>query len=282
MAIKRTVKKTVKKKSKKVAGKKFQRGTVGNFFVFGVLALLMVLGITAVGGLPSQMAPTSGQVVSIVTPTPGSAHDNLQLKWFGYVTIAPTPTPPKASLCNNRAVNTEPIILTAYFPGQGQTVGNGPNDYVKVWVNDERPPFISPGELFDLTTGVVTTPGNRTAKADDNYLYEPALYISPATAETGGTAHFPDIIKGQVNNNPSNSAFLKPQVVNGPHWDPLPAGSNGVGGPNPNGSAPNDYVAEYLWKVSNLGLTAGTYQAEFVIHDGDFDRGVGCVAITIQ
>src|SRR5712664_1408068 len=111
MAVKRTVKKTVKKKGKKISGKKFQRGTIGNFFVFGILALLMVLGITAVGGVPSQMAPTSGQVVNVITPTPGTALNNLQLKWFGYVTIAPTPTPSAGSLCNNRAINTESTIL---------------------------------------------------------------------------------------------------------------------------------------------------------------------------
>jgi hypothetical protein len=276
MAVKRTVKKTVKKTSKRISRKKLQRGSIGNFFVFGVLALLMVLGITAVGGLPSQMAPTSGQVVNIVTPTPGSAHNNLQLKWFGYVTIAPTPTPVKSSLCTNRSVNTEPIILSGYSPAPGQAVGN--TGQIKVWVNDEGAPFVAPGEKIDMTTGAVTTPGNRTAKAQDGYLYEPALYISPSTAESGGAAHFPDFIKGEFNNNPPTFRT----VVKGPKIDPLPPGSNPIGGPNPNGFAFNQYTAEYIWNVTNLGLTSGTYQAEFVIHDGDIDRGVGCVSITIQ
>jgi hypothetical protein len=278
MAAKKTVKKPMKR-SKRISGKKFQRGTVGNFFVFGVLALLMVLGITAVGGLPSQMAPTSGQVVDVVTPTPGQNYSNLQLKTFGYVTIAPTPTPPAGSLCTNRAVNTEPIILSAYYPGPGQTVGN--TGQIKVWVNDERPPFVAPGEQIDMSTGAVTTPGDRAAKAPDGYLDEPSLYISPATAESGGAPHFPDFIKGTFNNSPSQSFFSNGNIVKGPPYDPLPAGST-VGGPNPNGFAPNMYVAEYIWNVANLGLTTGTYQAEFVIHDGDIDRGVGCVSITIQ
>jgi len=42
------------------------------------------------------------------------------------------------------------------------------------------------------------------------------------------------------------------------------------------------YTAEFVWNVNTLGLAAGTYIAEFVIHDGDRDRGVGCVTIIIQ
>jgi hypothetical protein len=41
------------------------------------------------------------------------------------------------------------------------------------------------------------------------------------------------------------------------------------------------YTAEFIWDVNSLGLKPGQYLAEFVIHDGDRDRGVGCVAITI-
>jgi hypothetical protein len=275
MAVKRTVKKPLKRKSKKVSGKKLQRGTVGNFFVFGVLALLMVLGITAVGGLPSQNAPTSGQVVDVITPTPGQNYSNLQLKTFGYVTIAPTPTPAPGSLCANNSINTEPTILVAYYPGPGQTS----SDFVKVWVDDENPPFIAPGEQIDSTTGAVTLAGDRGAKANDGYYYEPALYISPATAETGGAPHFPDMIKGNVNNDPNsfNGGFLGGKGIagiNGPAPDPLPVDAQTPREP--------EHKAEYIWNVANLGQPAGTYQAEFVVHDGDRDRGVGCVSITIQ
>jgi hypothetical protein len=279
MAAKKKVKKTASK-GRKLSQKKLQKGTVGNFFVFGILALLMVLGITAVGGLPSQNAPTSGQVVNVITPTPGQNYNNLQLKSFGYVTIAPTPLPPTNSLCNNRSVNTEPGILAAYYPGTGQTVAA--NGQIKVWVNDERPPYVAPNEQINLSTGAITQPGDRTAKASDNYLYEPALYLDGATVEANGSPHFPDFIKGQFNNNPTQGGFLKPTVVTGPKYDPLPAGSAPVGGPNPNGFDPNQYTAEYLWNVSGLGLTTGSHQAEFVIHDGDFDRAVGCVSIQIQ
>lgn len=265
----------VAKSKKKIASKKkfsprkIQKGTVGNFFVFGVLALLLVLGITAVGGLPSQLAPQSGQVVQVITPTPGQDYSNLQLKTFGYVTLAPTPTPVKSSLCTNRAVNTEPEILEGYSPWPGQTTGT--TGQIKVWVNDEGAPMVAPSEQINTSTGAITTPGNRTAKAPDNYLWEPALYISPATAESGGTPHFPDFIKGQFNNNPPT--FSK--VVQGPAIDTMPAGSQ-------ISSSGNQYTAEYIWNVSTLGLTTGTYQGEFIVHDGDRDRGIGCVSIQIQ
>jgi hypothetical protein len=263
----------LKRKKKKVT-KKMQKGSIGNFFVFGVLGLLLVVGVMAIGGLPSQTGPTSGQEVEVITPTPGTAYNNLQLKTFGYVTIAPTPTPAEGSICTS-AVNSEPSIIVAYQPAAGQTVSS--TGQVIVWVNDEGAPFIAPGEEVDPTTGAVTTIGDRAAKAGDGYLFEPALYIAPATVEAGGQPHFPDFIKGQFNNT-----GLLGNVTNGPAYDPLPAGSPPVGGPNPNGFGFNQYVAEYIWNVSNLGLTTGTYQAEFLIHDGDRDRAAGCVTITIQ
>jgi hypothetical protein len=33
--------------------------------------------------------------------------------------------------------------------------------------------------------------------------------------------------------------------------------------------------------VSAMQLAPGTYMAEFVIHDGDLDRAVGCITISI-
>src|SRR6266404_3043205 len=245
MAIKSTIKRKKKLPSKKkLSAKKAQRGTVGNFFVFGVLALLMVVGITAVGGLASQNAPTSGQVVSIVTPTPGNALSNLQLKWFGYVTQAPTPTfapPAVPSLCQGRGANDEPEILVGYSPAQGQSVGAG--GQIKVWVTDEGAPIISQGEVLNPANGAITKPGNRTQKAPDGYLWEPALYISPQTAESGGTPHFPIAIRGDYNNDPSNPR------VSGTHtggMEPAPAGSQLI-----------DFVAEDVWDVNSLALAPG-------------------------
>lgn len=225
----------------------------------------MVLGITAVGGLPSQNAPTSGQVVNVITPTLGPNFSNLQLKTFGYVTVAPTPTPPASSLCNSRAVNTEPGILVGYSPGPGQSVSS--TGQIKVWVNDEGAPMVAPGEQIDSMTGQITAAGNRAAKSPDGYLWEPALYVG-VPVEQGGAAHFPDFIKGDYNNNPPSRS----RGTQGAQIDPPPQGS----------VLPEALTAEDIWNVANLGLTTGTYQAEFVIHDGDIDRGIGCVQIQIQ
>jgi hypothetical protein len=259
-----------KQKKKKSSFKKIQKGMMGSNYVIGIVALLVVAGLAVVGGgIPSSISPSSGQIVSVVTPTPGQNYSNLQLKWFGYVTLAPTPTlaPPAASsLCKSGGANDEPEILVGYFPPIGQAVGA--TGQVKVWVTDEGAPIISQGEQINPTTGQITTPGNRAQKAPDGYYWEPALYISPQTAESGGTPHFPTAIKGDYNNNP-NSPRSSGSFVSG--MDPPPAGSQLL-----------QYKAEDIWDVSSLGLGTGTYEAEFVIHDGDDNRGVGCVAIQIQ
>jgi hypothetical protein len=270
-----------KGKQKKVNAKKIQRGTVGNFFVFGVLALLIVLAITAVGGLPSDSFSNSGTLVKVVTPTQSPTYSTLQLQTFGYVTIAPTPTPaPSEGLCKEGGSNDEPWILAGYSPSLGQTVGS--TGQIKVWVNDELAPFIAPGQQVNTTTGaVVPNTGNLTAKSPDNYLWEPALYIAPNTVESGGAPHFPDFIKGTYNNNPPSSG----QGTQGATADPTPVGTvptqsqlQGRFGSSYGGN----FTAEYIWNVSSLGLSTGSYQAEFVIHDGDVNMGVGCVSIQIQ
>lgn len=173
--------------------------------------------------------------------------------------------PPPPPLCTAGGVNNEPNILVGYAPSQNQSVGVG--GQIKVWVNDEGAPIIAPGEIVDATTGAITTPGMRTAKAPDGYLWEPALYIAPQSAETGGMPHFPTAIRGDYNNTTIKGA--------GTHvagMDPPPPGSQPL---------QQAYTAEFIWDVASLGLTPGNYLAEFVIHDGDRDRGVGCVAITI-
>lgn len=174
-------------------------------------------------------------------------------------------TPPMPMLCQAGGVNNEPEILVGYAPANGQTVGAG--GQVKVWVNDEGAPIIAPGEKIDPTTGAITLPGDRTAKAPDGYLWEPALYIAPQTAENGGTPHFPDFIRGDYNATTTKGAGMHSGGM-----EPPPAGS----------VLSEKYTAEMVWNVDALGLAPGTYIAEFVIHDGDRDRGVGCVTITIQ
>jgi hypothetical protein len=92
-------------------------------------------------------------------------------------------------LCTDESVSNEPEILAAYSPANGKSVSE--NGQIKVWINDERAAIIAPNEQIDSMTGLITAPGDRTAKAPDGYLWEPALYIAPQTAENGGTPHFP-------------------------------------------------------------------------------------------
>jgi len=172
---------------------------------------------------------------------------------------------PMPALCTAGGANNEPKILVGYAPANGQSVGAG--GQIKVWVNDEGAPIIAPGEQVDPNTGVITMPGDRTAKAADGYLWEPALYIAPQSAENGGTPHFPTAIKGSYNNT-----TVKGPGTLVPGMDPPPPGS----------MLSAQYTGEDIWDVNSLGLGPGVYTAEFVIHDGDRDRGVGCVTIIIQ
>lgn len=174
--------------------------------------------------------------------------------------------PAMPKLCKPGGVNNEPDILVGYAPADGQTVNQ--NGQIKVWVNDEGAPIIAPNEQVDPNTGAITQPGDRTAKASDGYLWEPALYIAPQTAESGGTPHFPTAIKGSYNNQPSTKT--SGHLVQG--MDPPPPGS----------TLAEKYTGEDIWDVSSLGLAPGTYIAEFVIHDGDHDRAIGCVTIVIK
>jgi hypothetical protein len=172
--------------------------------------------------------------------------------------------PPPPMLCHEGGVNNEPEILVGYEPDNGHSVGS--NGQIKVWVNDEHPEIIATNEQIDPTTGVITAPGDRTALAPDHYLWEPAVYIAPQSAENGGTPHFPTVIKGDYNNH-----LAAPPSSHVPGMDPVPPGHT-----------PHEaYTTEIIWDVNSLGLLPGVYVAEFMIHDGDFDRGVGCVTIEI-
>ena len=178
---------------------------------------------------------------------------------------------PPPRLCTDSTVSNEPEILAAYSPASGQSVQV--NGQIKVWINDERAPIIAPNEQIDPNTGEITMAGDRTAKAPDGYLWEPALYIAPQTAENGGTPHFPQAIKGWYNNTPPAGGG-RPAAGAGvqvPGMDTAPSGTK----------LPERYTGEDIWDVSALGLSPGTYIGEFVIHDGDRDRAVGCVTIVV-
>jgi hypothetical protein len=183
--------------------------------------------------------------------------------------FGPSCTPPPG-LCTNKEINTEPEILAGYSPANGAAVGA--TGQIKVWINDERASLIALNEQIDPMTGRITAPGDRTGKAPDGYLWEPALYIAPETAESGGTPHFPQQIKGWYNNMPPYVRGSSMTGIEVPGMDPAPAGTK----------LSERYTTEDIWDVSALGLKPGTYSAEFVIHDGDRDRAIGCVTITIN
>jgi hypothetical protein len=175
------------------------------------------------------------------------------------------------TLCTDKTINNEPEILAAYEPASGMTVHE--SGQIKVWINDEHAATVAPNEQIDPMTGEITLAGDRSAKAPDGYLWEPALYIAPQTAENGGTPHFPQAIKGWYSNQiptqkgkPSSGTEI---LV--PGMEPPPAGT----------ALPEKFTTEDIWDVSALGLPPGTYTGEFVIHDGDRDRAVGCVTIVI-
>jgi hypothetical protein len=208
-----------------------------------------------------------------VPPPPGTCEDS---EFPGCSGDGGLPPPP--SLCTDKQVNNEPEILVAYSPGIGQSVSQ--QGQIKVWVNDEWPERIAPGEQIDPSTGRITAPGDRTAKAPDGYLWEPALYIAPQTAENGGTPHFPQFIKGWYNIEapPAAVGGKKPMMMKGAvigtpgtDIDPPPAGI----------ALKEKYSTELIWNVDALQLGPGTYIGEFVVGDGDLDRAVGCVTIEI-
>lgn len=214
---------------------------------------------------------------TLATPTPYGNYKTLELHTLAFVSVIPTAVPTEQvpgqqepSLCQDNSINTEANILVGYSPAQGQTVGT--TGQVKVWVTDENPPCVGTGETVDSATGLVTTRGNTTEKASDGYLWEPALYVDNF-AENGGSPYFPDYIKGTFNNaaktNGGSSCVKGGSASSGPAIDPAPGPTLG-------------FADEYIWNVSSLKLAPGTHQAEFVIHDGDIDRGIGCASITIQ
>jgi hypothetical protein len=173
-------------------------------------------------------------------------------------------------LCTRGGANTEPGILVGYAPANGGHVA--PDGQIKVWVNDECPPSIAPGENVDSSNGMITSIGNRMATAPDGYLWEPALYIAPSTAESHGPAYFPSRILGTFANGPTIESNCGSRALHAAGIEPVPPGH----------TAGQHFTAEFVWNVSTLGLGPGTYEAEFVIHDGDTDRGVGCISFTID
>jgi hypothetical protein len=228
---------------------------------------------------PNSKTPlpnTSGYPPNSKTPLPNAS---------GY-----PPLPTGNDLCPANQFSTEPIIFVGTDPAPGQAVG--PNEEIRVWVNDETPPKIAPHEIVDPITGKIT-PGDRTAidgAGNGYFLWEPALYITPLTsankngpfsgdAENHGKPYFPTQIKGDYDPNPEGQQI---EMVGPPIDTDF---INFENGPQ-NTQLTNKYLttgftSEYTWSVNSLGLRPGAYHVELVIHDGDTNLGITCIALRL-
>jgi hypothetical protein len=297
---------------------RFNSGSTSVAFL-GMVVFLIALSIVLVSGVgyvPSSynndgsgatpIQTGSSQIIVTQTPPPGI--QNLQLRTFGMITIAPSPTPHAEHGCTQKdTFNDETIILLGSAPGPGGSVGRG--GQVRVWVVDERAPKVAAGETL-TATGQTVHSAQVGASSGGPYIWEPSIYLTkmPATpvrtlgsgreifagdAENGGTPNYPDFIKGEYSNDPSSDSvrIAAPQPIdqdyrlfeNGPDYQSRPPVE-----PIPDLSQKDwKYAAEYIWDVDNLKLggiplSPGSYRAQFVIHDGDDNMGIDCTTITIQ
>lgn len=306
-------------KGKKTLNLSKGAANMGTIFIVIVLTVITSSAFMMIGGtLPGTKPynPKADQVVAIM-PSPEDAHKNLQLLTFSGITVTPTPIPSISTPSTTASASgvtcptensgwaNEPEILQGFDPGPGGTMSAGGK--VRVWVKDEAPPFISQGEVVDVNTGAITTKGDRTGKdtqldGGGFFLWEPTLYVIPTTQQINAnnvycdatspappcTPHFPDVIKGDYDNDPNGNAGKHgPEVAaaatKGPALDPIGQFQNNMnaGGDNPNGRMADKYFSEYIWDVNALGLQPGTYFGQFVIHDGDTQIAVDCFTIKL-
>ncbi len=232
--------------------------------------------------------PGNAQTASALGYPPGNAQTASAL---GY----PPGNLPTGHGCQANKYNDEPEIFVGTDPPPGGIAGLGGK--IRVWVNDEGAPKIAPGEMVDPNTGLIT-PGNRTAldgRGKGVFLWEPALYITPLTsanqngpfsgdAENGGKPYFPSQIKGDYNSNVNSDKGrgLKGPPVDGDYtkFENGPQGGGGEG-KHTGGGLSEQFTAEYIWNINALALPPGAYHVEMVIHDGDDNLGMDCVAMKI-
>jgi len=147
--------------------------------------------------------------------------------------------------------------------------------------------------MVDPVTGQIT-PGDRTAtdgRGAGFFLWEPALYITPLTsinesglsrndAENGGRPFFPTLIKGDYNPNVNKKGV----GLQGPPIDSDYASFETTDGKyhHKGGGLTEKFTAEYIWDVNSLRLPSGYYHIQLVIHDGDNNLGIDCIALGIS
>jgi hypothetical protein len=223
-----------------------------------IFIMLSLIGISYVlsGPTPSQTPTLTGPEVAVKKNSAQKAQAELQLYNFNGATI----TPPTTSLCQKGGANKHPEAIVAYEPDQASAVST--DGQIKLWVSDTKPPYISPNEEVQKSTGEVKTPGSRTAKAPDGYYWEPQLYIFPQTVEKNGKAYYPNYVEGD-------------------YFNGIPLVSYGSDILPPDALPLSSYTVEFVWNVSAIGLTDNDYDIEFVVHDGNQNLAVKCITIRV-
>lgn len=229
----------------------------GALYIIFIMLALFGMAYAMSGPTPSQTPNPTGALAVITQAQTNTSKSTLQLYDFPGVTI----TPPVAGLCTKGGANVHPEVIIGYTPAQANAVST--TGQITLWVSDTKSPYIAPNEDVRKVDGSVRSLGDIGAKGPDNFLMEPSLFVMPETAEIGGKAYFPQYIRGDYNNGTS--------IGGSDNGDIIP----------PNSAPLNRFTVEYIWNVSDIGLTDNTYQLEFLVRDGSQQLGVKCFTIRV-
>jgi len=229
----------------------------GMLYIIAIMLMLFGMAYLVTGPTPTHSAIPNGTEVVIGPPKQENAKAQLQLYTFAAATI----TPPAGSLCNKGGANTNPEMIIATTPTNGTGVQT--DAQIKVWINDSAPLKIAPGETVVRGSGAITSPGDRSAKAPDGYIWEPALYIFPNTVDAGGRPYFPTFIRGAYNNGDIRVAYGA---------DPIPANIT---------YTDKGRSVELIWNIKDLNLAPGSYQLQFTAHNVNNQMGIACISMRI-
>lgn len=247
----------------------FRRGFLDITLLF--IVMVIALGAILTTGFKSKSERGTESLVPEAPPA-GEEKRSLQLNALKFKRV-------EIQGCEANPFNEEPEIVFASDPAFGGVAQASGQIRIWVWDDDGTGGSVSDGTTVDPTTGLITTPGNRTAADKNGYLWEPSIYITKLTSpdqqgpyagdkENGGQPYFPTAIKGVANQRPSGdkltSAPIDPPVNiivdrAGKDWN----------------------FSEFIWDINSLGLTLGYYRAQIILHDGDKDLAINCTTIQI-
>ena len=229
----------------------------GMLYIIAIMILLFCLGYLVTGPTPTHSAVPNGTEVVIGKPKQEDPKARLQLYTFTAATI----TPPASSLCQKGGANKNPDLIIATSPSNGTGIQS--DSQVKVWINDTAPIKIAPAELVTRGSGAISSAGDRTARAPDGYIWEPAVYIMPNTIDANGTPFFPTFIRGAYNNGDTRVSYGADQVPNNVTF------------------TDKGRSVELIWNVKDLNLGPGAYQLQFVAHDDNANMAVKCISMRV-